>query len=106
MNKIQKLLIQNIKNARSKLGYSQLKFAEKCNISPGFVGEIESGKKFPSSNTLLKISEALGLEPYQLFTDVNKKENYEQFDLVTKLYNELKENINKEIERTIKKYLS
>ncbi len=108
MNKLNQLLLMNMKDARQKLRYSQMRLAEICNISTSFIAEIETGKKFPSSSTLLRISEALGLKPYQLFME-KVEENQElnptkRFNLLTKLYRELKDELDKDLEKIIKKY--
>ena len=50
-----------------------MKLAEYCNISPGYIGEIESGRKFPSTEMIEKISLVLRIEPYQLF--IKSKDN-------------------------------
>jgi len=71
MEKVQELLIINIKKARSRSGFSQMKLAEIARLSPGFIGDIESGKKFPSAKSLQQILDALDLEPYEAFLDTN-----------------------------------
>ena len=106
MEKIQQLLATNIKLARQKLGYSQMKLAELSDLSTGFIAEIEVGRKFPSASSLQKIADALGLKPYQMFVDREEKEKFERYDLITQLYKELKDKINSELEEVIKKYLS
>lgn len=106
MNKIQELLLVNMKRVRQRLGYSQMKLAEICNLSTSFIAEIETGKKFPSSSTLLKISEALGLKPYQLFMEKEEGVTFEKHKMLTALSKELKDNINQNLENIIKKYLS
>jgi transcriptional regulator with XRE-family HTH domain len=106
LNKMQELLIINIKEARKKLDFSQMKLSIKCNISSSYIGEIESGRKFPSSETLLKISSALGLKPYQLFLDKNDKETFDKLLVLSSLFKELKEKLNDTLEDIIMKYLS
>jgi len=44
-----------------------MKLAEYCHISLGYIGEIESGRKFPSTELIEKISHVLRIEPYLLF---------------------------------------
>jgi transcriptional regulator with XRE-family HTH domain len=61
------LLIKNLKAYRKKRGYSQMKLAHLCSVSPNYIGEIEMGRKFPSADTMDKIIFALNLKPYQLF---------------------------------------
>ncbi len=70
MTKVQELLIVNLKRARSRRGFSQMKLAESANLSIGFIGDIESGKKFPSPSSLQRIIDSLEIEPYELFIDI------------------------------------
>jgi len=105
MNHIQELLAKNLKSARERLGYTQMKLAELSNISPSFIGEIETGKKFPSSNSLQRIADALGMKPYQLLLDDEAWAVYDKHESITNLYQELKERITIELEQTVKKHL-
>ncbi len=66
MIEIHRNLVRNMKLHRRLLGISQMELAERAGISPGFVGEIEMGRKFPSGEKLEKIAKALGLKPYKL----------------------------------------
>jgi len=61
------LLARNMKQYRQKLGLSQAALAEKINCSTTFIGNIEVGKRFPSSHNLDRISDALGVTPAELF---------------------------------------
>lgn len=106
MEKIQELLAINIKLARQKLGYSQMKLAERSDLSTGFIAEIEVGRKFPSPTSLQKIADALGLKPYQLFIDREEKDKFERYNVISELYKELKDRIDFELGAVIKKYLS
>jgi transcriptional regulator with XRE-family HTH domain len=40
---------------------------ELCDSSTGYIGEIESGKRFPSVNMIERIAKALKIESYCLF---------------------------------------
>jgi len=62
---------QNIKNIRSRYNWSQGDLAENADISINFLGDIERGKKWPSPETLSKISKALEVDVHELF--VTKK---------------------------------
>jgi transcriptional regulator with XRE-family HTH domain len=44
-----------------------MQLAELCDSSTGYIGEIESGKRFPSVNMIERIAGALGIESYFLF---------------------------------------
>ena len=57
----------NIRRFRNRSGLSQFELAEKINISIPFLSDIETGKTWVSPTTLTKLSEAFGLEIYELF---------------------------------------
>ena len=44
-----------------------MQLAELCNTSTGYIGEIESGKRFPSVNMIERIASALKIESWHLF---------------------------------------
>ena len=46
-----------------------MKLAEFCNTSPSYIGEIETGRKFPSTEMIEKIAGVLRIEAYHLFVD-------------------------------------
>jgi transcriptional regulator with XRE-family HTH domain len=63
------IFIANLKIFRKKEGISQMKLAERCDTSTGYIGEIEIGKKFPSVEMVDKIAAALKVEPHNLFVN-------------------------------------
>ena len=46
-----------------------MKLAEHCGTSPSYIGEIETGRKFPSTEMIEKIAGVLRIEAYHLFVD-------------------------------------
>jgi len=56
---------KNLKKCRTFKGLSQAKLAEILNISPNFISDIESGKRWVSSDTLVNLAEVLGIEVYE-----------------------------------------
>jgi transcriptional regulator with XRE-family HTH domain len=64
---IQELFIANLKAYRKLRGISQMQLAELCDSSTGYIGEIESGKRFPSVNMIERIAGALETESWHLF---------------------------------------
>jgi len=56
---------KNLKKRRIFKGLSQAKLAEMLDISPNFVSDIESGKRWVSSDTLVNFAEVLGVEVYE-----------------------------------------
>ena len=102
MNDFQRLLAQNVKRARQRLGYSQMKLAEMCGLSANYIGTIEIGARFPSASSLQKLCKVLALEPYQLFLDDTLEKEFEKYDLLMEVLQKLKKNVSEEIEKTIK----
>ena len=62
-----KLIQNNIRKYRIQASMTQEQLSEKAGISCDYLSEIERGKKSPSLKRLLKIAEALCVEPYLLF---------------------------------------
>ena len=60
-------LSKNLKKYRKAKGWSQFELAEKAEISEQTVNSIEGLRLWPSDNTLLKISNALEVDMYNLF---------------------------------------
>ena len=61
--------VNNLRTIRRQTGLTQEKLAERCAVSPTFIGEMEIGKRIPSFNTIKKIADALGVKPYRLFLE-------------------------------------
>jgi transcriptional regulator with XRE-family HTH domain len=55
----------NLKRYRCFRGLSQAKLAEIIDISPNFISDIETGKRWLSSDTLVNLAEALKIEVYE-----------------------------------------
>jgi transcriptional regulator with XRE-family HTH domain len=105
MSKIQELLAANVKRSRKRLGFSQMRLAEICNLSTSYIGEIELGKKFPSAEKLELLSEALGLRPYQLLYEAEDWEVHDKYDSLASLKIELQQKMNNLLEETITRHL-
>jgi transcriptional regulator with XRE-family HTH domain len=99
MANARELLAQNMKMARARLGYSQMKLAEKVGCSTSLIGDIEICKKFPSAENLDRIAEALALHTFQLFYEPkeSKASLWEQENLAM-LMHKLKDTIADDIE--------
>ena len=64
---IQDLFILNLKTHRKLRKISQMRLADLCDSSSGYIGEIESGKRFPSVAMIERIAAALEIESWHLF---------------------------------------
>ena len=70
MNNIDYLCLgSKIKQKRTEKSYTQEKFAELCEISPGFLSHIEAGTRALSLETLYKIAHFLGVSTDYLLLD-------------------------------------
>ena len=60
-------LIANLKFYRKEKGISQEKLAEACDCATSTIGCIECGRQTPSFELLVKIADALEINPADLF---------------------------------------
>lgn len=67
---LQETLAQNVKLYR-KGKFTQESLAERLGVSTQNINDIEGRRRFPRTDTLVKIAEALGVEVYQLFVPQN-----------------------------------
>jgi len=68
MTNIRDVLAINLKNFRQARGWSQAYLAEKVETSTNYIGMLENRVKFPSSEMIHKLSNALGIDPTDLFS--------------------------------------
>ena len=64
---IKKLTGLRIKELRKLKGYTQEQLAELTDIGERNLSKIECGKNFISAETLVKLSNALNVQPYEIF---------------------------------------
>ena len=65
--------------------------ASKSSLATNFINDIENGKKWISPATLSKLSEALGVQPYKLFLEIEFENNQNGFmsQFCTELSNDI-----------------
>jgi len=68
---LRSILSSKIKYYRGLRGWSQVKLAEKIGISTNFLADIETGKSWISSQTLVKLANCFEIDVYKLFTPEN-----------------------------------
>ena len=61
-----KILSGNIKLYRRRYNWTQAELAEKINISINFLSDVETGKKWASPITLVKLAENFNVNVYEL----------------------------------------
>ena len=106
---LKQIFIHNLKNFRKKANITQMKLAEHCNTAPSYIGEIEIGRKFPSTEMIERIAEALRIEPYHLFRDWTKPGDDSDHEgyypiLPASMKNEIKSQIESSINKIFDKY--
>jgi transcriptional regulator with XRE-family HTH domain len=66
----QKKIGEAIRKHRKNAGMSQEKLAEKADLHPVYLGEVERGREAVSVRALVRISKALGIRLRELVADV------------------------------------
>ena len=72
---IQVVLAENMKKYRKQAKITQEKLAELCNTDYRYIGQIETGRRYPSLEFIGKIAAALNIAPYLLFYDETGADN-------------------------------
>ena len=99
MADVHTLLARNLKKYRQILGLSQAALAEKINSSTTFIGNIEIGKRFPSSKNLDLLVKALAVKPADLFAEGDEPEAHAQFVARQKRKTQLEKEVMEAISR-------
>jgi transcriptional regulator with XRE-family HTH domain len=73
-HELRRILSANIKRFRGRREWSQVILAEKLGISTNFLADIETGKSWVSSQTLVKIANILDIEVFELFLPENRNQ--------------------------------
>jgi len=73
MDYIRECLATNLKIRRAVMRLSQEELAELTGLSSGFIANMETGRSWPSSETLFKLSAALGVDHWKLLVDPKKE---------------------------------
>lgn len=101
---LQTRVIENIRALRKKAGLSQEKLADKADISRQMMNDIEGRRRWLTKGTLVKITNALGVDVYELFVP-SEKENKKikaAYNAITKkIVAQVKEAVDKALEKSI-----
>ena len=63
---LHKIFSENIRKHRNGNNWSQVTLAKKTGVSINFVNDIESGKKWASPATMIKIANVFNIQVYEL----------------------------------------
>jgi len=65
-----------IRDIRTKMGINQKELAEKVDLTPSFISQLENNQISPSLNSFMQICEALGVNPATVLGDKNEKSEW------------------------------
>ncbi len=65
-NELTDIIANNIKKYRNIAGIRQVDLGIQINVSENHIYMLESGRRIPSVETILKIANALNIEPHEL----------------------------------------
>jgi len=71
-------IIDRMRMIRIKNGVSQMELSLRSNLSQSFIANLEKGKKQPSVLTLIRIAEALKVNPQEFFPETISSNTKEQ----------------------------
>lgn len=96
---IKDIFSKKLRENRQKCGFTQEKLAEKVGISTHYLSMLETGRNFPTSDTLENLVTALNVPVYELFIiDRSPKEELEQ--LRQDIVNEINQTVSKAIKQS------
>lgn len=106
-NELKDVFSSNIKRYR-KDKFTQETLAEAIGVSSQNINDIEGKRRFPRTDTLVKIADALNVEVYQLFVPQNKtaviiEETEENARIRNEIKNKVLEDVQKTLDKTIEK---
>ena len=100
--KLEKLVIDNIKQIRKEKGISQEKLAEACNTATSYIGLMEIYRNVPKLSTIERIAHALEVDPLVFFERRNQKPEEKRIEILKKK-KAIIEVIDKQIEKILSK---
>ena len=74
MEDISKIIGRRIRGFRKQKKLSQEALAEKCDLHPSYIGQLERGEKNPTVESVMKIAIGLGIPIEQLFSNISCSE--------------------------------
>jgi transcriptional regulator with XRE-family HTH domain len=102
---LRNVLSLNIKHYRGLRRWSQVVLAEKMGISTNFLADIETGKSWVSSLTLVKLANIFEIEVYELFKLKNASKD-ETKEAIKSIMNDISVTIEHSLKQITIKYLN
>ena len=101
MKTAKEYLSANIKVKRSELGLTQEKLAELVNVSHQMIHDIEGCRTWVSDKTLQNLSEAFGVEMYELLCPLPENNNGKKSEFKPHLVERLHKTMKSDIDRRL-----
>jgi transcriptional regulator with XRE-family HTH domain len=86
---IGKIIGQRIKNYRKEQGLTQEELAEKSGLHSTYIGKVERNEKGITIETLIKITDALGITVEELFRYLQPNKQNQDEDIMYQIVNKL-----------------
>jgi len=102
---LKRILSSKIKYYRGLKGWSQVRLAEKIDISTNFLADVETGKSWVSSLTLVKLANCFGIEVYDLFRPEDTMPPDEVKETVKSLITDFSISFERSLSQISQKYL-
>ena len=105
---LQEIFSTNLKNARNRANLSQMKLAERANLSVGYICDLESGRRWGTPETFSKLANALDISPFELLLPLSEDstETSLESSRIRKLYAKLSESLRKNISSAVNQAIS
>ncbi len=78
-------IIQRLKLAREEARLSQMELSYRSGVSPNMITYIETGKSSPTLSTLLKLTDALNINPADLFMKTEGEKEQEKQEIINRI---------------------
>lgn len=76
------LVLKRLKQVRDEAKLSQLELSYKSGVSQNMITYIETGKRTPTLTTLLKLCNALNINPSVLFMEADKQKEQKKQKII------------------------
>jgi len=87
-------IIDNIRRFRQARGLTQEELGRRCNMPTGYIGGIETYKRFPKVKNLKRIAEGLGIDIAYLMSPLIAKKFLEASDITEDFQNYIRNYMN------------
>jgi transcriptional regulator with XRE-family HTH domain len=103
---LQTTFSRNLRRAREQRGFSQAELAERAELSASHMNDLEQGRKWVSSDSMERLAEALGVEPYMLLLPASYGGDRDPFMLLSEYAETIRAQLGGAIDTSIRDFFS